>query len=204
MKKTIMVFSVLSCAAIAGAALPADAIFREAEDFKQIEKGWDVVPHGQHGYRGRPSGGKLVRGFQSAMGKLSDTFTVTKAGDYKINFRYLDLQNLGQTVVRNEIAFRVTVTQNDKTVAEKIFDDGESIRSTPDGKAKWGNGWGEFVWGTLDAKLEAGEFTITFSKVHRRDTTGLARNIDCVLITSDASYEPKVEDFEKKQEEQKL
>ncbi len=175
-------------------AAPEGTIFREAEDFKTIGNGWNVMPHSNSGYTGMPSGGKLVRGAQAAMGALSDNFNIEKAGNYKLHLRYLDL---GSPSMRKEIAFKVTIIQNGKTVAEQIFDDGDSIRSTPEGEKKWGTGWARFVWETVDCPLEKGAFTVTFSKVHLRDTTALARNIDCVIITPDTGYVPDVRDFQK-------
>ncbi len=194
MKKLVIIFNISLIVFSMQAATPVDAIFKEAEDFKNIEKGWSVMPHSNSGYTGMPSGGKLVRGAQAAMGTLSDNFNIEKAGNYKLHLRYLDL---GSPSMRKEIAFKVTIIQNGKTVAEQIFDDGDSIRSTPEGEKKWGTGWARFVWETVDCPLEKGAFTVTFSKVHLRDTTALARNIDCVIITSDTGYVPDIKDFEK-------
>ncbi len=196
MKHLFSAIWIIGAMLLGAAEPPPGTLFREAEDFKKIGPGWTVTPHVNSGYSGMPSGGKLVRGCWAEMGTLSDVFPVEKDGTYRILVRYIDL---GTASLRSKIGFKVTVAQDGKTVAEKVFDDNEvSVRSTPEGKKKWGAGWAVFIWGELSCPLKQGEFTVSVSKMDKSNPTGLARNIDCIVITPDPVYMPHVNDFQKK------
>ncbi|HPC28871.1 MAG TPA: beta-galactosidase trimerization domain-containing protein [bacterium] len=167
----------------------AEKIFFEAEDMSVTEtQKWQVVNHFDGWYYGFPSKGKMLRGSIGGPAKARKTIKIEQPGQYKIWVRYLD-------VLPYRGPFKIDVIQDNKTKAEKTFDT-ESLRNTDEGKKKWGDAFGQFVWDWLDANLEKGEIEILITKVEPPGgASWVTRHLDLIVLCNEKDYEPVISDF---------
>lgn len=171
-----------------GVLLPARTAARyliEAENMQVDGKTWKAVDHFSW-YQGAPSHGRLLRGSEGGAGLARQSLTVATGGAYRLWVRYLDTAYRGP--------FAVTVTQQDRVAGEQTYDV-DSIRATDEGKKRWGARGNVFVWVSFPVTLDAGAVAISLGKVAPLSTSWLARHIDCLLLTDDLAYTPKLEDF---------
>ncbi|HQL65417.1 MAG TPA: hypothetical protein PLS78_06120, partial [bacterium] len=167
----------------------AEKIFFEAEDMSVAEtQKWQVVNHFDGWYYGFPSKGKMLRGSIGGPAEARKTIKIEQPGQYKIWVRYLD-------VLPYRGPFKIDVIQDNKTKAEKTFDT-ESLRNTDEGKKKWGDAFGQFVWDWLDANLEKGEIEILITKVEPPGgASWVTRHLDLIVLCNEKDYEPVISDF---------
>ena len=185
--KVFCVFIFLMTVSVLG----GENIFFEAEGMSVSGRGWYARDHFGGWYSGVPSGGRLLAGFRKGDDSASKEITVSKAGEYNVWIRYIDLK-----MNRKNIAFKISVIQGDKKY-EKVFDDSEKgKRATPAGARKWGGGYGRFVWDSMKVPLVLGKALVVVSKCHpKTTTTALARLLDCIVVSPDLNYTPKISDF---------
>ncbi|MCM8824633.1 MAG: hypothetical protein NC937_00560, partial [Candidatus Omnitrophica bacterium] len=117
---------------------------------------WQVVEHFPGWYYGFPSKGKMLRGSIGGPAEARKTVKIEQEGDYRVWVRYLD-------ILPYRGPFKVSILQEGKVKAEKAFDT-ESLRNTDDGKKKWGDGYGQFVWDCFDVNLQAGYVDVVITK----------------------------------------
>ena len=189
-RKLFGLLSLLCCALMAHAELPADAMLIEAESF-DISKAkiWHVRPHFPNWYGSIPSGGKFLAGFRRKPGdKAFKTIKVAKAGKYNLHIRYMDVKLF-------PASFFVTISQNGKVIAEKEFDK-VSLRSTPEGAKKYGTSFARFVWQKMEFTLPAaGKVDITLTTGKRGGTGSGSRHLDLFVLTQDLNYTPAINDL---------
>lgn len=188
--KTKLIFAMmLITGAIFSQYLFAEKIFFEAEDMTVVEtQKWKVTEHFSGWYYGFPSNGKMLCGSFRGPAEARKTIDVKNAGDYKVWVRYLD-------VLPYRGMFKVSIVQQGAIRAEKIFDN-ESLRSTDEGKKKWGNGFGQFVWDWFDVNLQAGPADIIITKVEPRGgASWVTRHLDLIVLCDERDYQPVMADF---------
>ncbi|HOG51890.1 MAG TPA: hypothetical protein PKY10_14975, partial [Lentisphaeria bacterium] len=169
--------------------LPADAIVFEAEDMRVDNSGaWQPRPHYPNWYASKPSKLHFLSGLQPGLGQAEQTVRLPEPGTFRLHVRYLD-------VVRfDNRSFKITVSQDSRVLAEKVFDQ-ESLRQTPEGEKRWGSGFARFVWDNLEFTAVAGEVNVTLSKTSAETTTGHVRQLDVFVLTRDLAYVPEVTDL---------
>ena len=177
---------VMILAVCAGSVRAAERIFFEAEDMQIDGQNWQVREHFGGWYYGVPSNGKMLCGSVGGQGEARKTVDIKTAGTYRVMVRYLDDAYRGP--------FKVAVVQNNTPLGEKIFDT-KSLRETPEGQAKWGGGFGQFVWDEFTVKLAEGKVDIILTKAEPIGVSWIARYPDLFVLTDDPKYEPKLSDF---------
>lgn len=167
----------------------AEKIFFEAEDMSVVEtQKWQVVEHFPGWYYGFPSKGKMLRGSIGGPAEAKKIVRIEQPGQYRIWLRYLD-------VLPYRGPFKVSLLQQSKIIAEKTFDN-ESLRNTDEGKKKWGDGFGRFVWDWFDANIEKGDLEIVITKIEPRGgASWVTRHIDLVVLCNEKDYEPVMSEF---------
>ncbi len=90
----------------------------------------------------------------------------------------------------NRGAFAVTLRSGDEILAQGRFD--EQPPEQPPGRIH------EYRWSSFGADLPAGEARIELSKLEPVACSGWTRYVDCLVLTTDAEYEPDVRDFQPK------
>lgn len=170
---------------LAGTAF-AERIFFEAESMAFEGKSWKVVEHFPGWYDGVPSGGKMLWGAENSdPGTVRKAGTIKTAGTYNLWVRHLDSPYRGP--------FKVTLVQGGKTAGEYVCD-ARPMRETLEGKAKWGDGYAQFVWEKMTAELQAGPLEVQLTKAGAYGSW-ISRYVDCICLSDDPNYEPKVNDF---------
>lgn len=169
------------------AAAPGDVIAFEAETMTADAGAWEVKEHYLNWYGGIPLGYKMLNGARGTAGRAVKELTVPDGGRYRLWVRYLD-------ILRQRGEFRVTIMQEGRVVADKVFDSA-SLRANREGAARWGAGFGQFVWDCLEAELSAGSCMIVLAKEGAAQSYLHTRNIDFFFLTRDLEYAPRVEDF---------
>ncbi|MCX7705776.1 MAG: hypothetical protein N2115_05910 [bacterium] len=167
----------------------AEKIFFEAEDMAVTEtQKWQVVEHFPGWYYGFPSKGKMLRGSIGGPAEARKTINIEKPGEYRVWIRYLD-------ILPYRGPFKVTVIQQAEIKGEKIFDN-ESLRKTDEGKKKWGDGYGQFVWDNLDVNLQRGSADIVITKVEPHGgASWVTRHLDLIVFCDEKDYQPVMADF---------
>ena len=171
----------------AWAALPLDAQTLEAEVLA-VEGGWKVRPHFPGYYDSHPSGGRFLEGSSKVEGIARGKFKIGEKGAYRLWLRYLDVES-------HPASFLVKVLQNGTTLAENEFHQ-RSLRETPEGRKKYGEGFARFVWQSVDFQAEGGNIQLELTKgsVHRGTSKG-SRHLDLFILTRDLSYVPQIQDL---------
>lgn len=167
----------------------AEKIFFEAEDMSVVEtQKWQVVEHFPGWYYGFPSKGKMLRGSIGGPAEARKTVKIEQAGQYRIWVRYLD-------ILPYRGPFKISILQDGNLIAEKVFDM-ESLRNTDEGKKKWGDGFGQFVWDWLDANLQAAPADVVITKIEPRGgASWVTRHIDLIVFCNEPGYQPVMSDF---------
>jgi len=165
----------------AAGAARADVSFREAEQAK-FDSGWQVKEHFTGWYLGVPSGLRHLAGTgKAAVARLA--MKASRPGKHKLWLRYLELK-------KYRGPFEVAVMQDGKVLAEKVFDRG-LIRSK-----RLDRYFAVFVWDSLDFDCREGEVLVEIRKpAPRRGCCWLNYYVDCLVLSDDPNYVPKVEDF---------
>ncbi len=165
-----------------------EKIFFEAEDMTVVEtQKWQVVEHFPGWYYGFPSKGKMLRGSFGGAAEARKKIAVNQDAEYRVFVRYLD-------IIPYRGPFKVSIIQDGKIKGEKIFDT-ESLRKTDEGKKKWGDGYGRFVWDSFDVQLEKGQVEIALTKAEPVGVAWVTRHIDLIVLTDEKGYEPVMADF---------
>lgn len=184
-----LLFVFLAFTGMLKGALPPEAQVIEAENMIPDNNAWQVKEHFPHWYGGYPSQGKFLAGNTEMPGKAAAVSRLNITGKHRLWVRYLDI------VSHRGATFCLTVKQNGRILGEKEFD-AESKRVSPEGQAKWGDGFSRFVWDYLEFEGDAGDIDIVLSK--GQEKAGFARgarHLDVLLITPDLQYEPGIEDL---------
>ena len=166
MKNIRVAFLALASAIVAHAG----EVFVEAESFKSAG-GWQVVS----GPVARVASGlAMLNGASGAKdGIATATVSIKDAGHYRIWVRYMSHPKWRGP-------FHVTALSGARELGSGLFDsafEGKSARDTE-------------TWGSLEADLPEGEVTLRLSKHENKNASGIARNVDCLLLTMDEKLVP--------------
>lgn len=160
--------------------------FFQAEAMTTEGDAWSAINHFPNWYTGVPLE-NMLSGSQGGAGQAVDELSASVAGVRRLWVRYIDY-------ISYRGPFRVTVLQGGVERGHKVFDTA-SLRVDEAGLAKWGGGFGQFVWDSLDVSLAAGSVSVVLSKEAPINVSWLARKIDCFALVDDLAYEPKESDF---------
>ena len=148
----------------------AGEVFIEAEDFKSSD-GW-VKKSGPEAREA--SGLAILNGASGAKdGVATVTVSIKDAGHYRIWVRYTSHPKWRGP-------FHVTVLSGARVLADELFDaefEGKSARDAE-------------TWRSFEADLPEGELTLRLSKHEKQNAPGLARQVDCLLLTMDDKLVP--------------
>jgi len=162
-------------------------VFAEAEQFEIEGAGWQVVESARGFYAVPASGMKALSGAGPGEGSASLTLDVPAAGDYRLWVRYAQWQAEEQ---RWRAPFRLAIEQGGEEVFAQVYDETLDVE-TPGGRA-----WQPpFRWQAVPVTLAEGKASIALSKAAPAAVDRRLRRIDCVLLTTDADYEPNERDF---------
>ena len=176
------------------AARPADPwpgpkgayIFVEAEEMTLQGKGWAVEDVAPHAREGSPSNLKSLGGDRAGNGTATQAIDIPEAGTYQIWVRFN--QELSQDA-KSRGPFQVDVAQEGKDAATHEFDQSyEGKEGTKHLPEAW-------RWEKFSADLRRGPATLALRKTGPEKTPHGARQIDCLLLTTDAGYQPDERDF---------
>lgn len=151
-------------------AARAGEVFVEAESFTATG-GWVVVdgPSAKGA-----SGLALLGGAGGARdGVATKAVTIKDAGRYRLWVRYVS-----HPTWRGP--FHVTALAGDRVLGDGLFDAASEGKSSRD----------PWVWKSFEADLPEGEVTLRLSKHENRNVGGLARRVDCLLLTTDETLVP--------------
>lgn len=165
-----------ACCSIAALSLfvastaSAGTYFVEAESFKS-SGGWQVVT----GREAREASGlaELSGASGDRAGVAAATVSVKDAGQYRIWVRYASHP-------KYRGPFRVTALAGERELASGLFDAEFEGRNARD----------QQTWKSFTAELPEGEVTLRLSKHENQNSSGLARHVDCVLLTMDDDLVP--------------
>lgn len=166
-----------------GQVLAAEPIFIQGEAFQCDGKSWQV--RGQSSRYAPDSGLKHLWGADDGQGTATATVEVPEAGEYVIWVRHTVMK--GAT---GKGPFRLTVRQGEKEVAAADFD--VTAPATPPGEVH------RYDWNSTRATLPAGAVTLELSKLPPLNCSGWTRQVDCLVLTTDAAYKPDVVHFQPK------
>jgi hypothetical protein len=164
-------------------------VFLEAEAFGSLGAGWSVVPSQKGIFADVSSGLDALAGWGSGDGGATTAVSLPEAGTYTLWLRYVrwpaaDASEAGP--------FQLRIVQGGTTVFDHdyngLFDPGE----TP--SAHDANRFGQFDWVSETVTLASGPAQITLSKLGAAPNVR-SRQIDCLLLTMDGSYQPDYRDF---------
>ena len=159
--KTLLFLLALSTSALAG------EYFVEAESFS----GWSVL---EGSIVCEASGLKMLGGASGeAKGTASTTLQIKDAGRYHIWVRYGS-----HPTWRGP--FHLTALSGERVLGDGLFDTAFEGHSSRD----------KMAWRSFEADLPEGEVTLRFSKHENKNSPGISRMVDCVLLTMDAQTKP--------------
>jgi hypothetical protein len=165
---------IVSCASAASLFLTsawAGTVFVEAETFTPSSNGWKIVTG--PGSR-EASGLAFLSGAGGAPGDVaSATVNIKDAGHYFIWVRYSS-----HPTYRGP--FRLSAAASGRELGGGLFDaqfEGKSARDKE-------------TWRSFEADLPEGEVTLRLSKYENKNCSGLARQVDCLLLTMDSKTAP--------------
>ncbi len=186
--------AIFVCCETLRADLPKDAQVLEAENFQVSGDGWRCVEHKKDAwYSGFPSAGKYLSGCwksESPALNPSQSLQLKTSGTHFLWVRSLDM-----TDYRDKNSFRVTGIQNNQSIFEEELDSA-SLRTTPEGKKKWGDGFSCWVWSKITFEAKAGTVNLELSKVFPEASVHtFGRAADVMILTDDAAYEPQITDL---------
>ncbi|MCP5539325.1 MAG: beta-galactosidase trimerization domain-containing protein, partial [Akkermansiaceae bacterium] len=153
----------------------AGEVFLEAEAF-QSSGGWSKV----EGAGAKQASGLALLGGASgaATGTAETTVSIKDAGRYRLWVRY-------GSHPKWRGPFHVAALSGDRPLGDGLFDaefEGKSARDT-------------MTWGSFEVDLPEGEVTLRLSKHENRNASGLARLVDCLLLTMDEKLVPNHLDY---------
>jgi hypothetical protein len=76
--------------------------------------------------------------------------------------------------------FHVTALSGTRELGDGLFDSAFEARNARDTE----------IWGSFEADLPEGEVTLRLSKHENKNASGIARNVDCLLLTMDMKLVP--------------
>lgn len=184
----VTLLAVLAVGTLA-AAVPEGTLVLQAEDMRLDGGGWVVHEH-QKGswYTGQPLG-RMLGAQSSEAGSAQGTLQLERTGRYRLWVRYLDMVNH-----RSNSAFAVRGVHSGGEFRE-LFDVGESLRATPEGLKKWGDGFAHWVWHGVEFEAAAGELRLTLEKEKLVRVHDCTRTVDLLLVTPDMQFEPRITDL---------
>ncbi len=214
----------LLTASMSPAALPPDAVVLAPETMTITGEGWEVRENFDGWFKGWTTGNKCLYGALAGEGEATATLTCPADGVYRIWVRYLDLGRQQRKGVNSFLVEALQEKRPDDPIELDLdvpppAGDGAMLaldlaadarplekRNTKEfdmfglrigeaGEAKWGDSFAAFVWDSMEAKLRKGDYTLRISKTHPRRTERHQRLIDCIIITSDETYEAQTEDL---------
>ncbi|MEI6537556.1 MAG: hypothetical protein WCN98_19590, partial [Verrucomicrobiaceae bacterium] len=160
----------LIAAIITPLAAQAGEVFIEAESFTS-SGGWSVV---EGPAAKQASGLKMLGGAGGAKdGVATAKVSIKDAGHYHIWVRY-------SSHPKWRGPFHVTAMAGERVLADALFDDEFQGKSTRDLE----------TWRSFDAELPEGEVTLKLSKHENKNAGGIARLVDCLLLTMDDKLVP--------------
>ena len=166
----------------------AAKVFFEAEDMTVVEtEKWRVVEHFPGWYYGFPSKGKMLAGASGGQAQAKKIVKIDENGNYKVWVRYLD-------ILPYRGPFKLSIFQKGVVKGEKVFDN-ESLRKTDEGRKKWGDGFGQFVWDSFEVNLEKGDVEIVLTKAEPIGVSWVTRHIDLIVLCNESNYQPVMADF---------
>lgn len=166
-----LILATVPLVTLAASNARAEAIFVEAESFTLSADGWRVLA--DRGMRDA-SGTQALNGATGEEDAVATkTIAIAEAGRFRIWVRHTSHE-------RWRGPFRVATLQNGRELAGAVFDETPVTKSARV----------DFVWSSFDADLPAGEVTLQLSKHQQKNCSGLARTIDCLLVTSDLNQKP--------------
>lgn len=176
---------------VSHAGLPDGTQAVQAESMILDGDGWTVREHDLgNWYTGQPVG-RMIGGQNGQQGTATATLQIPSSGKYRIWVRYLDMVDY-----RSNSAFRLSGVQQGVQIIQHDFDGAEvSPRSTPEGAAKWGDGFAQWVWDFVELDAEEGELQLAVEKLHLTEVNNCTRTLDVLLLTADLDYEPAVTDL---------
>jgi beta-galactosidase GanA len=155
---------------IVHSGVEAGEVFVEAENFKSAG-GW--VAQTGPGLR-EASGLAVLNGATGAKdGVATTTVGIKDAGHYRIWVRY-------SSHPKWRGPFHVTALSGKRVLGDGLFDaefEGESARDAE-------------TWRSFEADLPEGEVTLRLSKHENKNAGGIARQVDCLLLTMDDRLVP--------------
>ena len=167
MKKFRLLFFLLASACIVA---HAGEVFVEAESFKSTG-GWEIVS----GPAARTASGlATLNGAGGAKdGVATTTVSIKDAGHYRIWVRYMSHPKWRGP-------FHVTALSGARELGDGLFDSAFESKSARDTE----------TWGSFEVDLPEGEVTLRLSKHENKNASGIARNVDCLLLTMDDKLVP--------------
>jgi hypothetical protein len=167
MKNIRVAFLVFASAVMAA---HAGEVFVEAESFKSVG-GWQVV---SDNIARTSSGLAMLNGASGAKdGIATTTVSIKDAGHYRIWVRYMSHPKWHGP-------FHVTALSGTRELGDGLFDSAFEARNARDTE----------TWGSIEADLPEGEVTLRLSKHENKNASGIARNVDCLLLTMDMKLVP--------------
>lgn len=173
------------------AARPADAQVVQAEAMTLSGGGWMIREHDEkEWYTGRPHG-QMLSGKNGEQGRASVTLPLPSGGRYRVWVRHLDM-----LTHRARSGFSLAAEQGGRQVLRSEMGSEErSLRSTPEGAKKWGDDYARWIWSVAEFDADAGPIQLTVEKLHAVPVSSCTRCLDVLVVTTDASYEPRVTDL---------
>jgi hypothetical protein len=151
-------------------SVQASEVFVEAESFKS-PGGWVVLT----GPAAREASGLAVLNGASGAkdGVATATVGIKDAGRYRIWVRY-------SSHPKWRGPFHLTALAGGRVLGDGLFDAEFEGRSARDSHA----------WRSFESDLPEGEVTLRLGKHENKNASGLARHVDCVLLTMDTKLVP--------------
>jgi hypothetical protein len=148
----------------------AGEVFVEAESFHS-KGGWEIID----GADARSASGVAVLGGSKgdAKGRATRSVEIKDAGHYRIWVRY-------SSRPAERGPFRVAALAGGREVGSAVFDTESGGKSARDPD----------MWNSFDADLPEGDVVLQLSKHEEKNCSGLARRVDCLLLTMDDKLVP--------------
>lgn len=157
------------------AALRAETIFVEAEDFTASSAGWKATTNSE---TRRASATRTLSGADGpGDATASKAVTLREPGRWRIWVRFIETRWRGP--------FRLSVSAAGREVASQVFD-----LAPIEGVEDF-----DYAWQSFEAELPAGAATLTLAKHEQKNCTGYTRHVDCMLLTQDFALVPNHIDY---------